>query len=111
MNENEIKSLEKVIDYSFEDEVHDWHAQGKPKEGHIFHDLYALAGVLKRTKDQNNKFDEVLKKVVYLIGIRWTNMEEQDKLDGKTNATESDYLLWALEEVCANDGVIISLQK
>lgn len=52
---------------------------------------------------------DTLKKVAYLISIRMENMQKQDKLDGKTNTTLKDYLLWSLEEVEANDGVVVRI--
>ncbi len=52
---------------------------------------------------------DTLEKVAYLMRVRIENMQNQDKLDGKTNATLEDYLHWSLEEVEANDGVVISL--
>jgi hypothetical protein len=45
ITEEQIKSLENVVDYLYLDEIKDYKANGKPK-GHIFTDLYTLAGLL-----------------------------------------------------------------
>lgn len=53
--------------------------------------------------------DEMLKYVAGCINYRIADMQKQDNLDGKTHYPMSDYVLWALEEVTANDGVTINV--
>jgi len=38
MDENIERSLERIIEYLFSDEIRDWEAQGKPRN-HIFTDV------------------------------------------------------------------------
>lgn len=54
--------------------------------------------------------EQMLRHVARNMSWRIEGMKSQDKLDGKTNATFEDYIAWSLEEVCANDGVVISLE-
>lgn len=39
MDEEIYRSIKKVIDYLYDDEMKNWEENDKPQEGHIFHDV------------------------------------------------------------------------
>ena len=54
--------------------------------------------------------DNTLEKVAELMAMRIRDMQKQDDLKGENYDIE-DYILWALEEVESNDGVVINIIK
>lgn len=52
--------------------------------------------------------DNTLNKVAKLMADRIHEMRKMDKLEKNTYSTE-EYILFALEEVEANDGVVINI--
>lgn len=51
----------------------------------------------------------MLDRAAKMISERMDNMREQDALDGKTNASTFDYVLWAIEECESNDGLVVNI--
>lgn len=54
-------------------------------------------------------YDQKLRYTAKCLAERIENMKQQDRLDGKTNATLENYIFWALEEVTENDNVFIDV--
>lgn len=55
--------------------------------------------------------DNTLEIVSRYIAIRIKDMQRQDNLEGKKDIDIEDYVLWALEEVESNDGVVIKIDS
>jgi hypothetical protein len=50
MNEKTERSLQRIIDYLYPDELRHWEELGKPKEGHIFVDVQRVSTWFEKNK-------------------------------------------------------------
>ena len=55
--------------------------------------------------------DNTLETVARLMAMRIKDMQRQDNIECKAHYDIQDYILWALEEVESNDGVVINIIK
>jgi len=49
-----------------------------------------------------------MKEIAHLIVNRIEDMIEVDRKEGKTKSTLEDYICWALEELLANDVIVVT---
>lgn len=64
LNKKELKAVENIVDYLFDDEQKHWREAGRPKKSHIFHDVLVLNGMVEFYAAQQKEQKEVLNKLI-----------------------------------------------